>query len=106
MTKHTLLTRTIRRALCANAAAASVGLPTFGIAQTAPPPADQPEAAAPIAEVVTTGSRIVNPAFTPPGVMRACRAGRRHVSIHTWLVRRVKGTSTAGCAGIAEGRMS
>ena len=63
MTKHTLLTRTIRRALCANAAAASVGLPTFGIAQTAPPPADQPEAAAPIAEVVVTGSRIVNPAL-------------------------------------------
>jgi hypothetical protein len=30
--------------------------------------AEQPEAAAPIAEVVMTGSRIVNPAFTPLGV--------------------------------------
>jgi hypothetical protein len=51
-----LITRTIRRALYANAAAASVGIPTLAIVQVSPPPAEQSEAAAPVAEVVVTGS--------------------------------------------------
>src|SRR5215831_13567793 len=61
MTTNTALQRAIRVALYANAVAASVGAPTLTRAQTQPP--EQPETAAPIAEVVVTGSRIVNPAL-------------------------------------------
>src|SRR5215469_6921489 len=60
MTNHALLRRAVRCALYANAAAATVGLPSLALAQTAP--AEQPaEAAAPVTEVVVTGSRIVQP---------------------------------------------
>jgi outer membrane receptor protein involved in Fe transport len=59
---HALLRRAVRSAIYANAAVVSVGLPTLATAQTAPA-AEQPEAAAPVAEVVVTGSRIVNPAL-------------------------------------------
>src|ERR1700751_5727279 len=60
MTSHALLRRAVRYALYANTAAATVGLPALAIAQTPPPAAEQPEAA-PVAEVVVTGSRIVEP---------------------------------------------
>jgi iron complex outermembrane recepter protein len=62
MTSNALLRRAVRYALYANAAAASVGLPAVALAQAAPPPpSEQAEAAAPISEVVVTGSRIVQP---------------------------------------------
>ena len=62
MRSHALLRRAVRSAIYANAAVVSVGLPTLATAQAAPA-AEQPEAAAPVTEVVVTGSRIVNPAL-------------------------------------------
>jgi iron complex outermembrane recepter protein len=58
MTSNSVLHRAVRYALYANAAAASVGFPALAVAQA--PPAEQ-EAAQPVAEVVVTGSRIVEP---------------------------------------------
>jgi len=62
MRSHALLRRAVRSAIYANAAVVSVGLPALATAQAAPA-AEQPEAAAPVTEVVVTGSRIVNPAL-------------------------------------------
>src|ERR1700745_1292024 len=60
MTNHALLRRAVRCALYANAAAATVGLPSLALAQTAP--AEQPaEAAPPVPAAVVTGSRIFQP---------------------------------------------
>jgi len=58
-----LLRRAVRAAIYANAAVVSAGLPALADAQTAPAKAEQPEAAAPVTEVVVTGSRITNPAL-------------------------------------------
>ena len=63
MKSQALLRRAVRAAIYANAAVVSAGLPALADAQTAPAKAEQPEAAAPVTEVVVTGSRITNPAL-------------------------------------------
>jgi outer membrane receptor protein involved in Fe transport len=62
MTRSCVLRRAVRCALYANAAAVSVGLPALAIAQAATPETAAPAAAAaPVEEVVVTGSRLATP---------------------------------------------
>jgi iron complex outermembrane recepter protein len=61
MTSNELLRRAVRCAIYANAAAASAGLPAVTLAQEQPAAQPEAAAAAPITEVIVTGSRIVEP---------------------------------------------